>query len=435
MNKQNFKVDFMDVTEVFPYSENPRQIGPDAVAKVAKSIKEYGFASPIIVNAQNVILAGHTRLQAALSLGLSQVPVHVRDNLTDEQERAYRLADNRVAEESQWDFPILTAELEALQSADFDLFLTGFDPHELNKLLSPDEDPYADGEKGSMAENFGAPPFSVLDTRQGYWQDRKKNWDSIIGDQGESRENTLAAKGSIMEGIGSVSLLDATLAEIMCRWFGKPDFHAFDCFAGDTVFGFVAGSMGMNFTGIELRKEQADLNNKRVSEAELSARYINDDALNMNKHIQPESMDFFFSCPPYADLEQYSDDPKDLSNMSHDDFFEVYKSALENTYSRLKPNRFAVVVTSEVRSKAGNYIGLVPRTIEFMVSAGYHFWNEMVLINSAGTLPLRAGKSMNASRKVGRMHQNVLVFYKGDPKKIKANMGSVTGGFGEHQDE
>jgi len=435
MNKQNFKVEFMDVTEVFPYSENPRQIGPDAVAKVAKSIKEYGFASPIIVNAQNVILAGHTRLQAALSLGLSQVPVHVRDNLTDEQERAYRLADNRVAEESQWDFPILTAELEALQVDDFDLFLTGFDPHELNKLLSPDEDPYADGEKGSMAENFGAPPFSVLDTRQGYWQDRKKNWDSIIGDQGESRENTLAAKGSIMEGIGSVSLLDATLAEIICRWFGKPDFNAFDCFAGDTVFGFVAGSMGMNFTGIELRKEQADLNNKRVSEAELSARYINDDALNMNKYIQPESMDFFFSCPPYADLEQYSDDPKDLSNMSHDDFFEVYKSALENTYSRLKPNRFAVVVTSEVRGKAGNYIGLVPRTIEFMVNAGYHFWNEMVLINSAGTLPLRAGKSMNASRKVGRMHQNVLVFYKGDPKKIKANMGNVTGGFGDHQDD
>jgi DNA modification methylase len=148
MNKQNFKVDFMDVTAVIPYEENPRQIGPDAVAKVAKSIKKYGFVSPIIVNDENVVLAGHTRLQAAISLGLKQVPVHTKSGLSEAAQRAYRLADNRVAEESRWDFPMLTEELSFLKDDDFDLTFTGFDPDELDKYLGIDvEDGLTDADE------------------------------------------------------------------------------------------------------------------------------------------------------------------------------------------------------------------------------------------------------------------------------------------------
>lgn len=431
-----FNVEMQPIDRPKPYEKNPRQITPEAVTKTASSIKEYGWRQPIVVDEDNVILVGHTRLMAAKSLNMAEVPVHIAKGLTEEQKRGYRIADNRTGTESRWEFPLLKEELQALNITNFDLALTAFDPGELNDLLNFEldaYDKYDEGEKGSMTDNFGVPPFSVLDTRQGYWQERKTMWDTIIGDQGESRENTLAAKGSVMEGIGSVSLLDATLAEIMCRWFGKEDYHAFDCFAGDTVFGFVCASLGMDFTGIELRPEQAKLNNDRVSQAELSARYICDDALNMDKHIKDESMDFFFSCPPYADLEVYSDDPKDLSNMGHDEFFEVYKKALINTYAKLKENRFAVVTISEVRNKKGTYIGLVPKTIDFMVDAGYHFYNELILVNSAGTLPLRAGKSMNSSRKVGRMHQNVLVFYKGNPKNIKAEYGDVVGSWGPEE--
>lgn len=428
-----FAVEMWALDKPKPYENNPRQITPDSITKTAESIREYGWQQPIVVDEKDIILVGHTRLMAAQSLGMTEVPVHVANGLSEEQKRGYRIADNRTGTESRWDFPLLTEELKLLEEVQFELTKTAFDPSEIEDLLNFKLDAYSqydEGQKGSMTENFGVPPFSILDTRQGYWQERKKLWDAKIGDQGESRENTLASKGSVMEGIGSVSLLDAVLAEVMCRWFGRKDYHAFDCFAGDTVFGYVCASHGMDFTGIELRQEQADLNNKRVAADELSARYICDDALNMDKHFKPESMDFFFSCPPYADLEVYSDDPKDLSNMSHDDFFDVYKQALQNSYTRLKNDRFAVVVTSEVRNKKGQYIGLVPKTVQFMQDAGYQFWNELILVNSAGTLPLRAGKSMHASRKVGRMHQNVLVFYKGDPKQIK-NMGNVQGSFGD----
>ena len=135
--------------------------------------------------------------------------------------------------------------------------------------------------------------------------------------------------------------------------------------------------------------------------------------------------DFVFSCPPYADLEVYSDDPHDLSNMSHDNFFVIYKKILQNTFAKLKENRFAVIVMGEVRGKGGSYIGTIPNTINIMEDAGYEYYNEIILVNSAGTLPLRAGKAMQASRKVGKMHQNILVFIKGDAKKAANYLGEI----------
>ena len=377
-----FKVEVWPVNKPKAYETNPRQITPEAINKTAMSIKEYGWRQPIVVDENNIIIAGHTRLLAAEKLGFDSVPVHVANGLTVAQKNGYRLADNRTGTESRWDLPLLGEELKLLDEKNFELALTGFDATELKDLMgfNLDDNRYSDGEKGS-----------------------------------------------IMENIGSVSILDAVLCEIISRWFGKPDFHAFDCFAGDTIFGYVAATMGMTFTGIEIRPEQVRLNNEKVAKSEISAKFICDDALNMDKHIEDNSMDLFFSCPPYADLEVYSDQPNDLSNMSHDDFFEVYKKCLMNTYKKLKNNRFAVVVISEVRNKAGKYIGLVPATINFMEEAGYQYWNELILVNSAGTLPLRAANYMHVNRKVGRMHQNILVFFKGDSGQIKKEFGNVVG--------
>jgi hypothetical protein len=111
--------------------------------------------------------------------------------------------------------------------------------------------------------------------------------------------------------------------------------------------------------------------------------------------------------------------------MSHDDFFMVYKRILQKTYSKLKNNRFAVIVMGEVRNKKGQYIGTIPKTIEIMESAGYKYYNEIILVNSVGTLALRSGKQMQASRKVGKIHQNVLVFVKGDASVAADELGEI----------
>lgn len=121
-----------------PYDKNPR-INDEAVAKVAASIKAYGFRQPIVVDQAGVIVVGHTRLKAAISLGMKKVPVHVAD-LTPKQSRAYRLADNRTAEEADWDAELLSDEIEALLADGYDIDLLGFDDGEVDAMLAELED-------------------------------------------------------------------------------------------------------------------------------------------------------------------------------------------------------------------------------------------------------------------------------------------------------
>jgi ParB-like chromosome segregation protein Spo0J len=129
------------IDKVIPYARNSRKIPERAVDKVAASIREFGFRVPIVVDKDAVIICGHTRLLAARKLGLKQVPVHVADNLTPAQVKAYRLMDNRSHEETDWDLELLGPELEELRSLDFDLELTGFDEREVEDLLAdPDVD-------------------------------------------------------------------------------------------------------------------------------------------------------------------------------------------------------------------------------------------------------------------------------------------------------
>ena len=290
-------------------------------------------------------------------------------------------------------------------------------------------------EKRTMSDYFGVAPFSILNTVDKDWQQRKQRWNELINDKGNAREGALMGKDDktcsevtlkIQKLNNGVSILDAVLAELMIKWFTEKGFSTFDPFAGDTVFGFISGYLKRPFVGIELRKEQADFNQMQCNRENLDCKYICDTSENMDNYIANESKDFIFSCPPYADLEVYSNLKDDLSTMSHEDFFKIYKKILQKTYSKLRNNRFAVIVTSEVRDKrTGEYIRLVPKTINIMADAGYLFYNDLILVNSCGTLPLRTGKSMNAGRKVGRRHQNILVFYKGDPKQIKNNFSEL----------
>jgi DNA modification methylase len=135
----DLKVCWWLIAKVIPYSRNSRKIPERAIDKVAASIKEFGWRQAIVVDKDGVIICGHTRLLAAQKLGLKQVPVHVADNLTPAQVKAYRLMDNRSHEETDWDVDLLGPELEELRGLDFDLELTGFDQHEIDDFLADPE--------------------------------------------------------------------------------------------------------------------------------------------------------------------------------------------------------------------------------------------------------------------------------------------------------
>ncbi len=136
----------MNLSDIHPYERNPR-FNDDAVEAVANSIKEFGFNSPIVVDKNHVIVAGHTRMKAAEKLGLTEVPVVVAADLTPEQVQAYRIADNKTGEIAEWNYDLLPIEIRELQEANFDLSLLGFDTDELDRLLNgSEEDAVAEGE-------------------------------------------------------------------------------------------------------------------------------------------------------------------------------------------------------------------------------------------------------------------------------------------------
>jgi site-specific DNA-methyltransferase (adenine-specific) len=129
------KIEIADITTIKPYENNPRKLKDSAIEKVAMSLKEYGFRQPIVVDKDRIIVVGHTRYRASKKLGLKEVPITVVDNLTPEQINAYRIADNRTAEESEWDNELLKMEIKDLESKDFKLDLLGFNEDQLNDLL------------------------------------------------------------------------------------------------------------------------------------------------------------------------------------------------------------------------------------------------------------------------------------------------------------
>ena len=153
----NQQVVYQDISQIHPYKNNPRN-NEAAIEPVAQSIKRFGFRVPILIDGKGTIIAGHTRYEAAKRLDMDKVPCIRVDDLTDEQIRAYRIADNKVAEASSWNDDVLRAEMDALKALDVDLTDTGFSEVELDGLLREVED--ADFEE-FFTEPVQQPPKAV----------------------------------------------------------------------------------------------------------------------------------------------------------------------------------------------------------------------------------------------------------------------------------
>ena len=425
----NIKLDKLIV-----YEYNPRNNEP-AVEAVANSIKEFGFKVPLIITKDNIIVAGHTRKLAAEQLGLKEVPCIIADDLTPEQIKAFRLADNKTAELAEWDFALLEKELEELIAFDFDMSEFGFNEsifEEMDNMAEVSLEEEYEENKESLADKFIVPPFSILDTRQGYWQDRKNVWKKIIkSDVG--RDDGLLGKGllELAEKQGAkltgTSIFDPVLTEILINWFCPAGGKILDPFAGGSVRGLISVLLGNEYTGIDLREEQIKANYKNFNDLKTDIdlngndmhrpNWICEDSMNLRKVVKGE-YDFMLTCPPYADLEVYSDDPRDISNMEYKDFRANYKEIIFQAVEKLKDNAFVAIVVGEVRDKHGYYYNFVGDTIQACQYAGLKYYNECILINQAATLALRAGRQFAASRKIGKTHQNVLIFVKGNEKEI-----------------
>lgn len=217
------------------------------------------------------------------------------------------------------------------------------------------------------------------------------------------------------------SIFDPVLCEVVYNWFCPKNGTVFDPFAGGSVRGVVAEMLGRKYIGIDLSQRQIDANRVNADKLGVYPAWHCDDSRNMDEYVPDGAADLVFSCPPYHNLEKYSDHPLDLSNMNYTDFLAAYCDIIAKSCDKLKGNRFAVFVVGEVRDGKGAYRDFVSDTKRLFRENGLCLYNEIILLEQYGTVPMRAGAIFKAKRKVPKVHQNVLVFYKGDIETIREN--------------
>lgn len=410
------KIESKSIAEIYPYAKNAKKHDKRQIENVAESIRQYGFVQPVVVDRDGVIVIGHCRTLAAKKLGMKEVPCVCVDDLTPEQVAALRLVDNK-SNESDWDMDLLGEELEGLDLSAFD-FDWG---------IKGSGDKYVDAVSGKLRDMFIQPPFSVLDARRGDWQKRKKVWGQLIS-SGNGRSDDLLSGGmkSLAKSAGTnlsgTSIFDPCLCETLLFWFSPKGGKIIDPFAGGSVRGLVSSYMGREYHGCDLSRKQIEENEKNYAQIAGGENLFGEplqapnwycgDSAHIDEIILEDEFDAMLTCPPYADLEVYSDDPNDISNMPYEKFLEVYTEILRKSIEKLKENSFACVVVGEVRDKNGNYRNFIGDTIAACEKAGAKYYNEIVLITMVGTGALRAKKPFETSRKVMNTHQKALIFLK-----------------------
>ena len=542
--------------QIRQWKNNPRYSTKKDAANLVKSLKDFGqpeafSVSPFDGNMVD-LYNGHQRtLSWMASKGADFEVWAMQSNrpLTEREKEKLTIFLHTGAV-GRWNWDALSgwsaADLREWGMDDETLRGWNSDANNLKEMLGAEDEGQQKEHRETLAERFGVPPFSVLDARQGYWQNRKRAWidlgiqselgrgdspstsarsdepsyrtirrhlsaapggslrdamtlengHTVRGDgkgrkfagalkDSEEYPDTLASKrmydkkdnsllgnskqarshykeaatsyssqqrltalqktgssavdygtaGNASEQTGT-SIFDPVLCEIAYRWFmpigaGK----IIDPFAGGSVRGVVASLLGKQYTGVDLSSRQIEANEQQGRDLckENHPRWINGDSAQI-KHLAGGEYDFIFSCPPYADLEVYSDNPADLSRMEYTDFLGVYREIIAQCVSMLKDNRFACFVVGDVRDEKGFYRNFPAATISAFQDAGMILYNEAVLITAIGSLPIRVGRQFDKYRKLGKTHQNVLVFYKGNPKAIK-DFGAVEFGELEGADE
>ena len=328
---------------------------------------------------------------------------------------------------------------------------------------------------GPLAKRFKFPPFTTWSARDGAWQERKRAWlalgieselgrgldaggdDLLFSSQSQSRLNEIMAqksspggsrmpatdygKGERGDGKGrpaggmekgltygefnpdisgpksGTSIFDPVVCELAYSWFCPPGGEVLDPFAGGSVRGIVASKLGRHYHGIDLRPEQVKANRAQAEElcgAPIPV-WIEGDSVRLADHY-PGGADFIFSCPPYGNLEVYSDDPADLSAMDWGSFTMAYTSIIGAAVAALAPDRFACFVVGDFQCPKGNYRNFPGLTVSAFQAAGAALYNEAILLTAIGSLPVRVSSQFDVSRKLGKAHQNILVFVKGDAR-------------------
>lgn len=239
------------------------------------------------------------------------------------------------------------------------------------------------------------------------------------------------------------SIFDPVLAELLVRWYSPAGGLVLDPFAGGSTRGIVSAALGRSYVGVDLSERQVEADRAQADyvfrpdgglRVATPPRWVVGDSTQIDSLLEPDlAADLVLSCPPYFDLERYSDDPRDLSAQTWEAFLDSLRRSLAGAIGRLRDDRFVAIVVSDVRGPDGSYRGLPARTLEILEGLGVRLWNEAILLNALSSVPLRAARLFGRTLKLSRVHQNVLIGVRGDPRAAVRAIGPVE--FGQPSDD
>ena len=271
--------------------------------------------------------------------------------------------------------------------------------------------------KTFLKDDFIVPPFSIIDLKTKEAQSVKAEYhnrfDSGLGRDQEGLNQT-GIVGSMVRGI---SVFHPLICKFGYTNYTKEGDIILDPFCGGSVRGIMAGELGRGYVGFDLRQEQIDENEKQAGTVEwgngkIKPKWICSDTIDMDRHLLGDfKADLIFTSPPYSmGLEHYSDKPEDLNNLSLEGFRDKYAEIIRKALKYLKHDGYSIWIVSDVRDKDGFYWGLDSHTTKIHEEMGWGLWNTIIELDPLGNAPQRARKLFDASKKVVRVHQVVLIF-------------------------
>jgi len=282
----------------------------------------------------------------------------------------------------------------------------------------------------SLADKYLLAPTTILNKRDAKWAKLKSKWiklgiQSELGrdavspnyTSGRSTNDYSYMSKSGFKAVGlshTTSIFDPVICEIIYKWFCPDGGTILDPFAGGSVRGIVANYLGYKYSGIELREEQCISNREQAMDIlELTNQpqwYCGDSEQVLSDKWNIE-FDLLFSCPPYMNLEVYSDLPDDLSNMSDNDFIIKYNEIIKKSCKLIKKGGYAVFVVGDLRDKKGYYKDFTGITKKAFMDCGMKLYNELILIEPVGTKAMTMERGFK-NGKLAKVHQSIYIFYK-----------------------
>lgn len=380
---------------------NPRFIKDEKFLKLVKSVKddpEMLDLRELIVyplGKQFVVIGGNMRLRAMKEAGFTEAPCKVLDKDTPADKlRAYTAKDNVGFGEWNWDD--LANEWDAEELSDWGLDLP--------------EPAMEEDHSDAPASNELYKPYSVINRQADGWPDRSNMLRAMLpndlGRDERSTGNLLDLTQGFQEWSGNdtgTSIFDPCIAE-WCYTMFKPS-TVLDPFCGGPSRGYVAAMMGIKYVGFDIRPEQLEVNRQRIDQFGTPPEYV---LSCYSKHNDGDTYDMVMTCPPYGDLEVYSDLKEDISNKSPEQFAEAYRAILSKAWGALRPGGHACVVVGNYRRKK-KHIDLEMLTKSILVGCGGDIIGDCIIVDPIGSKAMIGGHHLEKYGVVTRCHQYLVV--------------------------